>query len=133
MTTPVAVTVLASDLAGVRENLRAGVLLALLAVNNGATVEVSLTYRKQTKSAPRIAGQDYVELPGIGMDVFFGTLTGSFRTKAGALRFRVNSGARSMGGENGWLTVIPEGLTGFAVTRILTPAPVATPAPTGAA
>jgi hypothetical protein len=58
----------------------------------------------------------------VGRTTYFGALTGAFRTKAGALRLRVLTGARSLDGQPGWLTVVPEGVTSFVVTRLVPPA-----------
>ena len=51
----------------------------LVAVEAGAGVAtVHMTYNKQTKSKPRIAGEDYVAMPGMTPEVQIGQITSVF-------------------------------------------------------
>lgn len=120
-TNPIEVTT--DDLVNVAAPLRSLLCAAINHLNAGKLVHVSLTYRKQTKAKPRIAGEHYVELPGISSEVMFGAFS-AFRTKAGLLRFRILTPARSTGEDAGWASLIPAGLTGFAMTGVFTPPPV---------
>lgn len=123
---PVEVTIL--DLGEYRADLLPEVTSALLALATGHAVTVAVSYRKQTKTKPRIEGQDYEALPGVGHEALMGALS-CFRTKAGALRLTVLTPFRALNGESGWATLIPAGITGFKLTTTA-PAPVAQ-APTG--
>ncbi len=119
---------------------KAVLLTTLIAVEAGAGVAtVHMTYRKQTKSKPRIAGEDYVSMPGISPEVQMGQITSVFRLKdnaknrregkVGALRFRLASVSRADGiTPTGFTTVIPSGIRSFAMTGFQ-PAPVQAPAP----
>jgi len=81
-------------------------------------VTVAFTYSKQTDSKPRLAGEHYVEMPGVTRDAQFGQIVRVFRRKKdGALRFTIASLSRA-NGENptGYTTVIPSGLRTFKIT-----------------
>lgn len=105
----------------------AALLTTLNAVEMGAGVAtVHMTYRKQTKAKPRIAGEDYVAMPGITPEVQNGQITSVFRLKdnaknrregtVGAVRFRLASMSRADGiSPTGFTTVIPSGITSFAL------------------
>ena len=100
----------------------------LVAVEAGAGVAtVHMTYNKQTKSKPRIAGEDYVAMPGMTPEVQIGQITSVFRLKdnaknrregkVGAVRFRLASLSRADGvTPTGFTTVIPSGIKSFALT-----------------
>jgi len=81
-------------------------------------VHVSVLYNKQTEAKPRIAGRDYLSLPGISMQAHLGKITDVFRRKGDqAVRFRIKTLTRPDGNQPfGWITIIPEGLTSFIVT-----------------
>jgi hypothetical protein len=116
MTGTIQLSINAADMIGVDTKYQAQIAQMVANSNRAWQTRVSFTYAKQTDSAPRIGGQDYVILPGIKSDTFFGVVTRAFRTKAGALRFTVLTAARSDGKVDGWLTVIPAGITGLVVT-----------------
>jgi hypothetical protein len=94
------------------------------------TVTVIATYSKQRHTAPRLAEQDYVALPGVGPEVQHGDIVSVFRLAdnranrkagtVGAIRFRIASYTRRNGSteELGYTTVIPSGLTSLAVTAV---------------
>ena len=120
---------------------KAVLLTTLNAVEAGTGVAtVHMTYRKQTKSKPRIAGEDYVAMPGITPEVQIGQITSVFRLKdnaknrregkVGAVRFRLASMSRADGiTPTGFTTVIPSGITSFAMTGFA-PTPVQAPTQT---
>lgn len=107
---------------------------AIFAQNMGYVVEISVLYTKQTECEPRFAGKDYVQIPGVGGQVLMGRVE-AFRTKEGALRFRLLTSMRArvleevpaggFGGfgllagtttiEPGWATLIPEGISAAAI------------------
>jgi hypothetical protein len=120
-----------------------GVLLTTLnAVEAGTGLAtVHMTYRKQTKSKPRLAGEDYVAMPGITPEVQIGQITSVFRLKdnpknrkagtVGHVRFRLASMSRADGvNPTGFTTVIPAGITSFALTGFQ-PSPAALQAQQG--
>jgi len=77
-------------------------------------VFVGCNYPKQTDSAPRIEGEDYVALPGVSKHAQFGPIVRVFRRKNdAAVRFTIWSVPRQ-----GYTTIIPDGLTGFSVMPI---------------
>ena len=78
---------------------RAALLLALNSVILGiGKVTVSLTYTKQTATRKRIAGRDYVAMPGVDKGAFIGDLTLVARNKAkGHVFFYVPSLTRADG------------------------------------
>ena len=104
---------------------------ALVGARQGASVSVSFTYVTQTDSTKvkrRIAGKDYVAMPGVGSEVHFGLVTGAeapedgvFRRKKDqVLRFRIQDYARPRGAEAwSWMSVVPAGITQFAITGFL--------------
>ena len=118
----------------------ASLLTTLIAVEAGAGVAtVHMTYRKQTKSKPRIAGEDYVAMPGITPEVQNGQITSVFRLKdnaanrrkgtVGAVRFRLASMSRADGLKpTGFTTIIPSGITSFVLIGLVA-APAPAPAP----
>jgi len=81
-------------------------------------VTVGFTYDKQTNTPPRIAGEDYVALPGVDCKVQLGQIVKVFRTQTeGALRFTIKSLSRADGhSPTGFTTIIPKGLRSFAIT-----------------
>lgn len=120
---------------------KAVLLTTLNAVEAGTGVAtVHMTYRKQTNSKPRIAGEDYVAMPGITPEVQIGQITSVFRLKdnaknrregkVGAVRFRLASMSRADGvTPTGFTTVIPSGIRSFAMTGFA-PTPVQAPSQT---
>ena len=86
---------------------------------------VSATYRKQTKTKARIAGEDYVAMPGVTMESQTGTMTVWRRVDnkanrrkgvVGQVYFKIKSVTRADGVESfGYTNVRPEGLTAFVV------------------
>ena len=98
---------------------RASLLLALNTVLlEQGEVTVSLTYEKQTDAKPRVAGKDYVAMPGVDPHAFFGRLTSVSRRKAdGRVYFNVESLSRGDGTTPAKPTsLIPAGITSFVVT-----------------
>jgi hypothetical protein len=103
---------------------------ALLSVVNAvaqqvAHATVSLTYKKQTKTKPRLAGEHYVQMPGVSMESQTGTLSVHKRVDnkanrrkgvVGQVYLKIKSVTRADGVEAfGWTNVRPEGITGFAI------------------
>lgn len=113
---------------------RATLLTAANAVESGlAEVTVSMTYRKQTKTEPRIAGKDYVAMPGVSYEAQTGKLMvlrykdnalNRREQRVGRIYFKIRSVTRSDGATPfGYSNVLPEGITDFVVlgTRMLPP------------
>ena len=98
-----------------------------------AEVMVSLTYRKQTKTRARVAGKDYVALPGVSCEAQTGTLTVHRRTdnaanrKAGTVGqvyFKIESMTRSDGSVGfGYTNVRPEEIMAFVILSFKTVIP----------
>jgi hypothetical protein len=100
-----------------------------------AEVTVSMTYRKQTNTRARIAGEDYVAMPGVSMEAQTGTLIVHRRVDnpanrrkgvVGEVYFKIKSVTRADGVEAfGYTNVRPEGITGFVVLgmKAITPEP----------
>lgn len=110
-------------------NSKAALVTAANAVFSGAAeVTVSMTYNKQTKTRPRIAGEDYVAMPGIAPEAQTGTLMVHRRTNNAANRrkgvvgevyFKIKSVTRANGQESfGYTNVRPEGITAFVVLGV---------------
>lgn len=112
----------------------ATLLTTVIAVDSGACdATVSLTYLKQTKTRPRIAGEDYVPQPGVSCE----TQTGQLRVlrrvdnkanrKAGVvgrIYFKVKSSTRADGvTDHGYTNIRPEGITAFALLGVSEPSP----------
>lgn len=115
---------------------KAALVTAANAVAQGvAEVTVSMTYRKQTKTRPRIAGEDYVAMPGVSMEAQTGTLmvhrkvdNPANRRKGvvGEVYFKIKSNTRADGDQAfGFTNVRPEGITAFVVlgVKAITPEP----------
>jgi len=93
-----------------------------------AEVTVSLTYSKQTETRPRLAGEDYVSLPGVSAQAQTGTLevlrrvANKANTREGTVGdvyFRVKSMTRADGVEPfGFANIRPEGITAFVVLGV---------------
>ena len=107
---------------------------AINSVDEGtAIITVSLTYRKQTKTRARIAGEDYVSMPGVSYESQTGTLSvhrkvdnPANRRKGvvGEVYLKIKSVTRADGVESfGWTNVRPEGITAFVVlgTKLIAP------------
>jgi len=98
-----------------------------------AVITVSMTYRKQTKTKARIAGEDYVGMPGVSFESQTGTLSvhrkvdnPANRRKGvvGEVYLKIKSVTRADGVESfGWTNVRPEGITAFVVlgTKLIVP------------
>ena len=104
----------------------AALLTAVNTVDQGlARVKVSMTYRKQTKTRPRIAGEDYVSMPGVSHESQTGSLRVFRRVDnpanrrngvVGQLYLKVTSVTRADGVKGfGYTNIRPEGITGFVV------------------
>jgi len=94
-------------------------LLALNTVLAGlGKITVALAYNKQTESKPRLAGKDYVAMPGVDPTAQFGEIVRVFRRKKdNALRFTIASASRGDGATPiGYTAVIPEGIKSFTIT-----------------
>ena len=86
---------------------------------------VSVTYRKQTKTKARKAGEDYVAMPGVSMEAQTGTLSVLRRVDnkanrrkgvVGEIYMKIKSVTRADGVESfGWTNVRPSGLTAFVI------------------
>jgi len=94
------------------------------AVRSGeAQYSVTVTYDKQTKAKPRIAGEHYDPLPGVVAKCHTGTVVAAPTNKAGAVYLRIRDAARAPvpgetpdpDAEAGWTCVKPEGITSFRV------------------
>ena len=98
---------------------QAALLMTLNTVLAGhGDVSVSFTYDKQTTAKPRKAGVDYVEMPGVAANAFFGKIAKVARgKKTGQVYFLLNALSRGTGTTPSQPTNIkPEGITMFAVT-----------------
>jgi hypothetical protein len=94
---------------------------------------VSMTYTKQTKTRPRLAGEHYIGMPGVSMESQTGTLSVIRRVdnkanrKAGVVGqvyLKIKSVTRANGVEAfGYTNVRPEGITAFVVLGLTPKAP----------
>jgi hypothetical protein len=105
---------------------KAALVTAANAVEAGlADVTVSMTYRKQTETRPRVAGEDYVGMPGVSFEAQTGLLMverytdNSVNRKAkrvGRIYFKIRSVTRADGASPvGFTNVRPEGITAFVI------------------
>lgn len=105
---------------------KAALMTAINVVDAGLMeVTVSMTYRKQTRTRKRLAGEDYVGMPGVTMASQIGILrvlrrVNSERNRragvAGKVYFRVVSCTRANGVDPaGFTNIRPEGITAFVV------------------
>ncbi|MCI0562782.1 MAG: hypothetical protein MN733_30235 [Nitrososphaera sp.] len=97
----------------------------LMALNTSltcqATITVAFTYDKQTKGPARVAGRDYISLPGTSPKTQLGAIHRVWRAKEG-VRFTVRSLTRGDGtNPTGYITVIPEGLRSFVISGFSIP------------
>lgn len=78
---------------------------------------VRVTYRKQTRAKPRIAGQDYVADPALRSDAHEGIMYAAPSNKRREVYLRLADGARRPDetAEHGYTCLKPEGLTSFKV------------------
>lgn len=108
---------------------KAVLLTALNTVAEGlATVTVSMTYRKQTKTKARLAGEDYVGMPGVSFEAQTGTLSVHKRVNnpanrrkgvVGEVYLKIKSVTRADGVDSfGFTNVRPEGITAFVVLGV---------------
>lgn len=108
---------------------KAALLTAANVVMSGmGEVTVSMTYTKQTDTKPRIAGEDYVGMPGVSMESQTGTLMVHRRVNnkanqrkgvVGQVYFKIKSITRADGAQAfGYTNVRPEGITAFAVLGV---------------
>jgi hypothetical protein len=104
----------------------AALLTAANATEMGfAEVTVSLTYTKQTDTPPRIAGEDYVGMPGVTKQAQAGVLVveryvdnklNRSLNRVGKVYFRVRSMTRADGAKPiGHTNMRPEGILEFVV------------------
>jgi len=123
-------------------HLDAASAAALLTAANAAAeglaeITVSLTYRKQTKTAARIAGEDYVAMPGVSFEAQTGRLSALRKVNnpanrrkgvVGEVYLKIKSVTRADGVESfGYTNVRPEGITAFVVLGVKAIAPASTP------
>lgn len=105
---------------------RAMLLTAANVVDQGfGEVTVSLTYDKQTDTKKRIAGEDYVGMPGVSMQAQTGVLVveryqdnaaNRKLMRVGRVYFRIRSMTRADGANPiGYTNMRPEGITAFVV------------------
>lgn len=87
---------------------------------------VRVTYRKQTRAKPRIAGEDYVADPALRSDAHEGIMYAAPTNKRREVYLRLADGARRPDetAEHGYTCLKPEGLTSFKVLGEF-PGPVA--------
>lgn len=115
---------------------KAALLTAANVVEQGAAeVTVSMTYRKQTRTRARIAGEDYVAMPGVSYEAQTGLLTVHRKVDNAANRrngtvgevyLKIKSNTRADGEQAfGFTNVRPEGITAFVVlgVKAITPEP----------
>jgi hypothetical protein len=98
---------------------RQALLLSLNSAMFGlGEVTVGFVYDKQTKTKPRIAGKDYVSLPGTDTKAQFGQIVMvARRQKDGGVYFKVASMTRGNGqSPRGYTNVRPEGIRQFTIT-----------------
>ena len=113
----------------------AELMTAINTVDDGlAIITVSMTYRKQTKTRARLAGEDYVAMPGVTMEAQTGTLSvhrkvdnkaNKRKGVVGEVYLKIKSVTRANGVESfGWTNVRPEGITAFVIlgTKLIEPA-----------
>ena len=108
---------------------KAALVTAANAVAEGmAEVTVSMTYTKQTKTRARMAGEDYVAMPGVSYEAQTGTLMVHRRVDnkanrrkgvVGQVYFKIKSTTRADGEQAfGYTNVRPEGITAFVVLGV---------------
>lgn len=109
---------------------RAALLTAINAVRAGIfTLDVAFLYDKQTTAKPRVAGVDYMALPGDAGKLHVGVLVAAPTNKAGEVYLRVLDTARGNGSAGAqWTTVKLCGIKGFQVRAVRAGPKVATPA-----
>lgn len=82
--------------------------------------EVAFTYSKQTDAKPRLAGIDYMALPGSSPKMHHGVLCGVLCSAEGKLRLRIADRSRGDGARLSAPTDARlDGLTAFQVRAIL--------------
>lgn len=96
---------------------------ALALVGAGAKVTLSVTYKKTTKSKPRVEGQDYVTIPGVAPNVIIGAVSKVALNKKGLPYLLVDAVTRQSTDPTGrgWTCLKPEGIESAAVLRIALP------------
>ena len=111
------------------QQTKAVLVTALNSVVDGlARVTVSMTYNKQTKTKPRLAGEDYVAMPGVSQEAQTGSLSVHSRVDnpanrrkgvVGQVYLKIKSVTRADGVESfGYTNVRPEGITAFVVLGV---------------
>lgn len=106
---------------------RQALVTSIFSVLNGlGEVTVSLTYDKQTNTRPRIAGEDYIKMPGIDPKAQIGRLevyqyvdnrANRKLGRVGKIYLKVATMTRSNGeSPTHHANLRPEGITGFAIT-----------------
>lgn len=93
----------------------------LMALNSSlagmSEITVAFTYDKQTDTRPRLAGKDYVPIPGMSTKMQLGKIQRVFRNQDGKVRFTISSMTRGDGmNPTGFVTIIPEGIKSFTIT-----------------
>lgn len=84
--------------------------------------EVACTYNKQTTAKPRIAGLDYLALPGTTTKMHHGQLLAVLVNSCGGIRLRIADRSRGDGQNlTGYTDLLLSGLTAFQVRAILPP------------
>lgn len=84
--------------------------------------EVAFTYSKQTTAKPRLAGVDYLPLPGVTGKLHHGILCGVLVNAEGKLRLRIADRSRGDGARLSVPTdALLSGLTAFQVRAVLPP------------
>lgn len=107
---------------------RAVLVTAIAAAEQGLEVRIALTYSKQTSARPRIAGEDYLALPGVSPEAQMGVLRVKRYTaskanvrsgKAGKIYLLVESLTRGDGLKPvGYTAMRPEGIKEFTVVAV---------------
>lgn len=106
---------------------RQALLMSMTSVLAGlGDVFVSLTYNKQTETRPRIAGKDYVAMPGVRHEAQIGKLVvcqyvdnpaNRRLNRVGKFYLKVETMTRADGTTpHGYANMRPEGITAFALT-----------------
>jgi hypothetical protein len=93
---------------------------------------VAFTYDKQSKAKPRIAGVDFLKMPGVGPKLHMGWLYSAPINKKGEVYLLVADVARADGDKHfGWTAIRPEGLRDFQIRGIAPVVPAQSPQPAG--
>ena len=109
---------------------RQALLMSLAVIQGGGAVWASVTYDCQTENERRIAGEDFVAMPGVSLDAQLGRLRVERRVDnaenrrlgvVGVPYLKIESYTRGNGVDpTGYTNMRPEGLTAFAITGFRT-------------